>query len=144
INNEQDNVFFYLINDTSVPFTIDSNHKTLILINSLDREKQNQYNFEIELKLIPTYIIKLQEIYTTQNNNLSFDLQYSNKYYQKIFITIYINDINDNIPSCESLHQHIYLNENQIQTNIFHVQAFDPDQGENGTVIYSLLNYNTY
>ncbi|CAF1202193.1 unnamed protein product, partial [Adineta steineri] len=144
INNEQDNVFFYLINDTSVPFTIDSTHKTLILINSLDREKQNQYNFEIELKLIPTYIIKLQEIYTTQNNNLSFDLQYSNKYYQKIFITIYINDINDNIPSCESLHQHIYLNENQIQTNIFHVQAFDPDQGENGTVIYSLLNYNTY
>jgi hypothetical protein len=75
-------------------------------------------------------MIKLQEIYNFQMENFSSYFQYSNKYYQKILITIYINDINDNIPICNYFHQHIYLNENQIHTNIFHVQAFDLDLGK--------------
>ncbi|CAF0982632.1 unnamed protein product, partial [Rotaria sordida] len=145
INNEKDNLFFYIINDTSVPFIIDQNEKIIKLILPLDREKQDRYIFEIELKLKPTYAIKLQEIYTDfQEKNSLFSFQYSNKYYQKILITIYIDDINDNIPICNYFHKHIYLNENQIQTNIFHVQGFDPDQGENGTIFYSLLDYNQY
>ncbi|CAF4109878.1 unnamed protein product, partial [Rotaria sordida] len=145
INNEKDNLFFYIINDTSVPFIIDQNEKIIKLILPLDREKQDRYIFEIELKLKSTYAIKLQEIYTDfQEKNSLFSFQYSNKYYQKILITIYIDDINDNIPICNYFHKHIYLNENQIQTNIFHVQGFDPDQGENGTIFYSLLDYNQY
>ncbi|CAF5017159.1 unnamed protein product, partial [Rotaria sp. Silwood1] len=145
INDEKDNLFFYIINDTSVPFTIDQNEKTIKLIIPLDREKQDQYTFEIELQLKSTYAMKLQEIYSFQEkNSSSFYFQYSNKYYQKIFITIYIDDINDNIPICNYFHKHIYLNENKIQTNIFHVQAIDLDQGENGTIFYSLLDYNQY
>ena len=139
INNEKDNLFFYIINDTSVPFTIDQNDKTIRLINSLDREKQNMYIFEIELKLKPSYAIKFEEIY-----NSSFNIYYSNKYYQKMIIIVYIKDINDNIPICNHFHNHIYLNENQIQTNIYHVQALDSDLGENGTIIYSLFNHNQY
>jgi len=130
INNEKDNLFFYIINDTSVPFIIDQNDKKIKLINSLNREKQDRYTFEIELKLKLSYRIKLQEIYKSEKENVSFNFQYSNKYYQKMLVTIYINDINDNIPICNYFHKHIYLNENQIQTNIFHVQAFDPDLGK--------------
>ena len=130
INDEKDNLFFYTINDTSVPFTVDQNDKTIKLIHPLDREKQDRYIFEIELKLKPSYALKLQEIYSSKKPNLSFNIQYSNKYYQKMLIIIHVNDVNDNIPSCKYFHKHIYLNENQIQTNIFHVQAFDFDLGK--------------
>ncbi|CAF3443003.1 unnamed protein product, partial [Rotaria sp. Silwood2] len=50
INNEYDNIFFYNINDTNVPFIIDQNEKYIKLIDKIDREKQNKYIFEIELK----------------------------------------------------------------------------------------------
>jgi hypothetical protein len=130
INKEKENLFFYIINDTSVPFTIDQNEKTIKLINPLDREKHDQYIFEIELQLKPSYAIKFQEIY-----NSSFDF----KYYQKLLIIIYINDINDHIPMCNYFHKHIYLNENQIQTNIFHVQAFDNDLGKSRLMFFSYL-----
>ncbi|UJR21665.1 hypothetical protein I4U23_024742 [Adineta vaga] len=144
INDEKENLFSYIINDTSVPFTIDSNEKTIKLIHSLDREKQMEYHFDVELRLKSTYAIKLQEFYTIQNKNTSFHFQYSKKFYQKMIFTIYINDVNDNVPRCHSFHNHIYLNENQIQFNIFHVHGYDPDQNENGTITYSLLNYNQY
>ncbi|CAF1545949.1 unnamed protein product [Rotaria magnacalcarata] len=144
INNEKDNLFFYTINDTSAPFTIDQNEKTIKLTMPIDREKQDRYTFEIELKLKPTYAMKLQDINSSLKGNSLFRFQYSNKYYQKILVTIYINDVNDNIPRCDEFHKHIYLNENQIQTNIFHVQAIDPDQGDSGTIVYSLLDNNQY
>lgn len=124
INNEKDNIFFYIINDTSVPFVINQNKRAIQLITPIDREKQDRYTFEIEFKLKISYEIKLQE------KNISLKFQYSNKYYQKMLVTIYINDINDNIPKCKYFHREIFLYENQIQTNIFHVQAFDPDRGK--------------
>jgi hypothetical protein len=130
INHEKENLFFYIINDTSIPFIIDQNERAIKLVDILDREKQDKYTFEIELKLKSSYEIKFQEIYHSHQKNSSSYFQYSNKYYRKILITIYINDINDNIPQCDYFHQHTFLNENQIQTNIFQVHAFDPDRGK--------------
>lgn len=130
INHEKENLFFYVINDTSVPFNIDQDDKTLRLIMPLDREKQDQYNFEIELKLKPSYVIKLQEIYHFQDEISLFHIQYSTNYVQKLSITIHIDDVNDNIPTCNYFHQQIHLYENQLQTNIFHVHAIDPDLGK--------------
>ncbi|CAF4268939.1 unnamed protein product, partial [Rotaria sp. Silwood2] len=144
INNEYDNIFFYNINDTNVPFIIDQNEKYIKLIDKIDREKQNKYIFEIELKLKSIYSIKLQEQYYCQTKNLFINFQYTNKYYQKMLIIIYINDVNDNIPICKNFHTNIQLNENEIQTNIYQIEAFDPDLGENGTITYSLLDYNQY
>ncbi|CAF4638938.1 unnamed protein product, partial [Rotaria sp. Silwood1] len=144
INNDNDNIFFYNINDTNVPFIIDQNEKYLKLIDKIDREKQTKYIFEIELKLKSIYSIKLQEQYYCQKKNLFINFQYTNKYYQKMLIIIYINDINDNIPICNHFHTHIKLNENEIQKNIYQIQAYDPDLGENGTINYSLLDYNHY
>ncbi|CAF4773725.1 unnamed protein product, partial [Rotaria sp. Silwood2] len=144
INNEYDNIFFYNINDTNVPFIIDQNEKYIKLIDKIDREKQNKYIFEIELKLKSIYSIKLQEQYYCQTKNLFINFQYTNKYYQKMLIIIYINDVNDNIPICKNFHTNIQLNENEIQTNIYQIEAFDPDLSENGTITYSLLDYNQY
>ena len=115
-----------IINDTSIPFIINRKTRTLQVIDSLDREKQDKYVFEINLK------IRFD------------DLKFANEFYQKLFITIYIQDVNDNIPICRDVHQHFYLNENQIQTNLVRIQAFDSDRAENGSIHYSLLNYHEY
>ncbi|CAF3595684.1 unnamed protein product [Adineta steineri] len=145
INNDQDNLFFYTINDTNLPFTIDQNTKSLKLIDKIDREKQDKYIFEIELKLKSIYSIKLQEQYSCQKTNISMiNFQYTKNYYQKILIIIHINDINDNIPICSNFHTNIQLNENELRKNIFQIQAYDPDLGENGTISYSLFDYNQY
>lgn len=110
----KDNLFYFLINDTSIPFVIDQNTRTIRLIHPLDREKRDSYTFEIEfqLKLIYQSTIRI-----------------TNKYYQKKFIHVYIDDINDHIPRCPNVHQRISVNENEIQMNIFQVRAFDLDRG---------------
>ncbi len=130
LNNEKDNLFFYTINDTTVPFIIDQNKRLLKLIDKIDREKQNQYIFEIELKLKSIYSMKLQELYNCQKKNSFINFQYTNTYYQKMLVIIYINDINDNIPICHYFHTNIQLNENEIKKNIFQIQAYDPDLGK--------------
>lgn len=131
IDDETDNLFFYTINDTNVPFIIDQRTKTLLLIDHLDREKQNQYVFEIELKLKSIYATKLQEDDHCQNTTRSgMDLQYTTKYHQKMLVVVYIQDVNDNIPQCTGFHAHLRLNENEKKSNLFQVQAFDPDLGK--------------
>jgi hypothetical protein len=57
-----------------------------------------------------------------------------------MLFTIYINDINDNPPQCNYFHRHIYLHENQIQTNLFHVHAFDPDLGKFNFIFFCVFN----
>ncbi len=129
INNEKENVFFYTINDTTVPFIIDQNERLIKLIEKIDREKQDRYVFEIELKFKSIYSMKLQEEYLCQKKNSLMDFQYTNKYYQKMIVIIYITDVNDNIPKCQYFHSMIQLNENNIQQNIFQIHADDPDLG---------------
>ena len=144
IDDEKDNLFFYTINDTNVPFIIDQNQRLVKLIEKIDREKQNRYVFEIELKFKSIYSMKLQEEYLCQKKNSLMNFQYTNKYYHKMIMIISITDVNDNIPKCQYFHSNIQLNENSIQRNIFQVHANDPDLGENGTIIYSLFNYEQY
>ena len=130
IDDQTDNLFFYTINDTNVPFIIDQRSKTLLLIDHLDREKQNQYVFEIELKLKSIYATKLQEESHCPNSTRSgMDLQYTSRYHQKILVIVYVQDVNDNVPLCTSFHARVHLNENEKKSNLFQVQASDPDQG---------------
>lgn len=138
------NLFFYKINDTNIPFIIDQNQGFIKLIDKIDREKQDKYVFEIELQLKSIYSLKLQELFSCQKKNSLLNFQYTKKYYQKLIVTIYINDINDNIPQCNYFHTNIQINENEIKQNIYQIQAFDPDLGENGTINYSLFNYKKY
>ncbi|CAF0721029.1 unnamed protein product [Adineta ricciae] len=144
LNLEKENPFLFVINDTSVPFAIDYDTKTIVLIGVLDREKQSEYHFQVELQLKSTYTMKLQQTLAWNKQNSSVRFKYAKKFYQKLFLSIYIDDVNDNIPQCSSFHNHLYLKENQIQSNIFQVDAYDPDRYENGTISYSLLDYKEY
>jgi hypothetical protein len=130
IDDQTDNLFFYMINDTNVPFMIDQNSRDLLLINNLDREQQNEYVFEIQLKFKSIYATKLQAEHDCQRKSLStIDFQYTGTYYQTMLVIIRVQDVNDNVPICVDAHVHRSLNENQVQHNVFHVQAYDPDRG---------------
>jgi hypothetical protein len=74
--------------------------------------------------------MKLQEEYLCQKKNSLMNFQYTNRYYQKMIMIIYITDVNDNIPQCQYFHSNIQLNENYIQKNIFQIHANDPDLGK--------------
>ena len=144
LNLEKENPFLFIINDTSVPFAIDYDTKAIVLIGVLDREKQSEYHFQVELQLKSTYTMKLQQTFVWNKQKSSVRFEYAKKFYQKLSLSIYIDDVNDNIPQCSSFHNHLYLKENQIQPNIFQVDAYDPDRYENGTISYSLLDHNEY
>ena len=85
IDDQIDNLFFYMINDTNLPFMIDQQSKELILIGELDREKQNEYIFEIEIKnLNRFYAMKLQEDYQCDmTDRWNIDFQYTSKILSK-------------------------------------------------------------
>ena len=132
IDDDTDNLFFYTINDTSVPFVIDQTRKTLVLIDQLDRERQDRYVFEIDLKFKSIYSMKLQENHRCHKGggNGSIHFQYTRQYYQKMLVMIYVNDINDQLPICPQFHTEMRLNENELRTNLFRVHATDADLGK--------------
>lgn len=129
IDMEKENIFFYTINDTNVPFIIDQNDRSIRLIDKIDREKKDTYIFEIELKLKSIYAMKLQETLSCSQKTSQVNFQYTNRFYRKMLVIIHINDVNDNIPQCQIFHSRISFNENQVQKNLFRVQAIDPDRG---------------
>lgn len=58
--------------------------------------------------------------------------------------SLFINllDMNDNAPEFEPLLNEVVVNENEnIGTPILKLSAFDPDNGPNGTIIYTLTNF---
>lgn len=130
IDMEKENIFFYTINDTNVPFIIDQNDRSIRLIDKIDREKKDTYIFEIELKLKSIYAMKLQETLSCSQKTSQVNFQYTNRFYRKMLVIIHINDVNDNIPQCQIFHSRISFNENQVQKNLFRVQAIDPDRGK--------------
>ena len=129
IDQNRDRLFFLIIDDPSAPFVIDQTEKSIRLISSLDREKVDHYTFTIELRLRPTSLLKFQ---SNQANH------------QRMLVHIHIEDVNDHIPRCSHFHRSISVYENKLRANLYRVQAIDPDRGENGTVTYSLLNYQQY
>lgn len=130
INDDTDNLFFYTINDTSVPFVIDQQRKLLKLMGPIDRERQDRYAFEIELKLKSIYSMKLQERYYCQQQYPSpINFQYTSKFYQKLVVVVHITDVNDNAPRCPVFHAKVQLNENETPKDLVRIQASDPDLG---------------
>ena len=140
IDEDRDNVFFYTINDTTVPFIIDQHERSIELIEKIDREKQQKYVFEIELKLKSIYSMKLQDVYFCQTKNSFLNFQYTKKYYQKMLVVIYVTDVNDNIPRCQHFHSKIVFNENEIPKNLLRIEAEDPDLGMFSFLVCSFSN----
>ncbi|CAF0778758.1 unnamed protein product [Didymodactylos carnosus] len=93
---------------------------TLITTNTLDRERTSFYQFQIEAK----HLVK--PFHTL---------------YQKVNIKIL--DVNDNLPI---FNHSLYLSNIkptiEYDELIIQVSAYDLDEGKNGEIIYSLINYN--
>ncbi|XP_043928774.1 protocadherin Fat 4-like [Protopterus annectens] len=105
--------------DAQQCFTINSNG-TLQLQKHLDREQQSVYNL----------IIQAADKSVPESSRLSSSMH----------ITLYIEDINDNVP-CFVTTNYICLSENvTVGTIVTVIQATDLDTGDNGVVVYETEN----
>ncbi|CAF0954004.1 unnamed protein product [Didymodactylos carnosus] len=125
--------FVILSNDSTLPPFSILDDGTIFVIDKIDREKRSMYEFDVEIKLKQIYTLKIQQTLCVESFNIIF------KYRQKIKVKIYIEDINDNPPQCDRFHSTVDVEENKIQTNIIKMKGYDPDRGDNGTIVYSLL-----
>ncbi|CAF4966784.1 unnamed protein product, partial [Rotaria sp. Silwood1] len=112
--------------------------------------------------LIPFQLIRLTENTGELHTNSLLDREYISEYYFSIQandygkpkskstrLNIYINilDDNDNKPKFrqENIHttisEHIKIN-NQYGYEVYHIQADDIDQNQNGEILYSIINEN--
>ncbi|CAF1141511.1 unnamed protein product [Rotaria sordida] len=112
--------------------------------------------------LIPFQLIRLTENTGELRTNHLLDREYISEYYFTIeandygkpkskstYLNIHINilDINDNKPKFRQENIHTTISEhvkidNQHNYEVYHIQADDFDQNQNGEIIYSILNEN--
>ncbi|KAG8439033.1 hypothetical protein GDO86_005288, partial [Hymenochirus boettgeri] len=106
-----------------IPFkllTSSGNFYKIVTINSLDREKNTNYNITIQAT-------------DKGSPQLSF----------RKTIRVDISDVNDNSPEFKKSNYVAYIPENnQPGASIYSIQAFDNDDEENGNIVYSIINSN--
>ncbi|MCI4394856.1 hypothetical protein PGIGA_G00173570 [Pangasianodon gigas] len=109
-------VIFSLIEETSGTFSVDASTGAVRLTKPLDREIQSQYN----LRAVATDGC-------SQGPRSSV-----------VTVSVQVEDVNDNMPHCinDPIRASVSAGNNQTVTM---VTAHDPDQGENGTVVFRLM-----
>ncbi|KAG7314164.1 hypothetical protein KOW79_022660 [Hemibagrus wyckioides] len=110
-------VTFSLIDDDSGTFSVDSSTGAVLLTKPLDREIQSQYN----LRAVATDGC-------SQGPRSSV-----------VTVSVEVGDVNDNMPHCINDPIRASFSAEYNQT-VAVVTAHDPDRGENGTVVFRLMN----
>ncbi|XP_033742322.1 LOW QUALITY PROTEIN: protocadherin Fat 4-like [Pecten maximus] len=106
----------YRVSDNGGTFNIDRNTGKLYLEKALDFEKKSQYNLNI----------------SAEDKGRTPLSQYAR-------LTVRVLDANDNAPDFGSTPSYVTVSEDvPLYTNILKVTATDPDDGNNGKVVYSL------
>ncbi|KAG8439015.1 hypothetical protein GDO86_005274 [Hymenochirus boettgeri] len=103
----------------NLPFKFKSldDHYSLITDSPLDREKSSQYIIELSASDMGYPTLRTQH---------------------KIILNI--SDVNDNCPTFTHVSPSASINENNEPGQLLlEVSAFDPDEGENGNLVYSIL-----
>ena len=101
-------------------FTIDSNTGTLTTSAKLDREEASSYRLIVTAKDHGTPSLS-----------------------STVVVTVTVLDENDNTPQFSSpFYKASVLENTAIMTNVLHVTATDPDDGENGIVTFSIVSGN--
>lgn len=113
---------FRLENESmSGAFLIDPSTGTVTVASALDRESVSEYQMTIVLA----------EVSQILGPELSDQAQ----------LTIYVRDVNDNGPTCDTSIHVATLSENTlVNTSILQLSCTDPDINENGQIHYSLSN----
>lgn len=109
-------VTFSLIEDASGTFSVDASTGVVRLTKPLDREIQSQYN----LRAVATDGC-------SQGPRSSV-----------VTVNVQVEDVNDNVPHCvnDPIRASVNAGNNH---SVAMVTAHDPDQGENGTVVFRLM-----
>ncbi|CAH8512472.1 unnamed protein product [Schistosoma turkestanicum] len=114
-------------------FTLKDN--ALYLLHSLDREQCTDYHFYVQVQDVHRNLAHF-------NNTPQFNAYLTSQ--TEIFI--HVTDTNDNLPififpnaTTSSGNRLITSCREMIGSSIGQIQAYDPDQGLNGTIIYSLI-----
>ncbi len=126
-------------------------------------DQDSSFNGRVRLWFeIPDHSFNLYQIENSTyflNRTKSFDFESKQWYYLKFFaedfhpknplrttkiLTIHILDENDNIPQFLHPFYHLSLHENnQINSILTKIEAYDLDQGENGRITYEILTNET-
>lgn len=106
-----------MIDDDSGTFSVDSSTGAVLLTKPLDREIQSQYN----LRAVATDGC-------SQGPRSSI-----------VTVSVEVGDVNDNMPHCINDPIRASFSAEYNQT-VAVVTAHDPDRGENGTVVFRLIN----
>ncbi|KAM4051034.1 protocadherin-23 [Anomaloglossus baeobatrachus] len=111
-------ITYSMIDDTQGAFIINSTTGNIVTAKALDREAKHQYVFRV--------VASDSSIYGPLSSTVK--------------VLIHIEDINDNPPSfLEDPVQVLVSYKSLVNTTIATVHASDPDQGLNGSVVYSLV-----
>uniref|UniRef100_A0AC34RJJ9 Cadherin domain-containing protein n=1 Tax=Panagrolaimus sp. JU765 TaxID=591449 RepID=A0AC34RJJ9_9BILA len=118
---ENSDVRYRFADDTVTDFGI--NHKTgeLFVKQSLDRETVPEYSF-------------LVIAYDRGNPPMSTNAS----------VHIRVLDVNDNTPNCSTLERMRISDDMEAKQLLGQLNAHDPDAGLNGTVVYSLQQFNEF
>lgn len=133
-NNGQ--ISYRFVDERIIDFGINSKNGELFVRQTLDRETKQDYSF-----------IVLAEDKGTVSYHFIFYLKcppFQPSLSSNTSIHVRVLDINDNNPSCANISKlrvSEFLNPREI---IGQLEAFDPDAGLNGTVVYRLQQPNDY
>ncbi|CAF0841968.1 unnamed protein product [Adineta steineri] len=155
VNDLNDNPVEFLTNFTQFQIEENQNNQTYLghiqaedkdknmtIIYTIDSNDNKQINNFIELKSNGNLYTKIS-FDREQLNRLQFYIIANDSYYtDKILIEILILDQNDNKPMLKSKspYCYIYNTTNSNQTIEIQLDGYDPDENENGNIIYSLKN----
>ncbi|KAG8592446.1 hypothetical protein GDO81_000503 [Engystomops pustulosus] len=114
-------ITYSLIDDTQGAFIINHTTGNIVTIKALDREFKHQYVFRV----------------AASDSSMYGPLSSTVK------VIVHIEDINDNIPSFLEDPVQVLVSQNSlVNSTIATVHASDPDEGLNGTLVYSLVEEN--
>ena len=125
---ENSNLSYTISRNVADLFTIDSRTGEILTAMVLDRELLVGMN----LFTPPT---------SSQNITIQVEDNGSPSLVSQVMVSVRLVDINDNVPVFDIFEQNLTYPENiQVDTLIVEILATDSDQGENGTVTYSIAS----
>lgn len=132
-------VYYYILSGNEEKrFYLDKSDGSLYTNTSFDREEKSEYYLYIIANNDPDYYISPEERSKMSEYDIAHDSSIA-----KVKVTVL--DENDNAPKFQINNYYAGINVMaDINNPIIHVQAEDPDQGANGTIMYYIRASNLY
>lgn len=132
-------VYYYLImGNEEGAFHLDRTDGSIYTNKSFDREETDEYNLYILANNDPDFFLSQEDRDKMTENDIIHDSSIAK-------VKVAIVDLNDNPPKFQQPVYHAAVNAMaNINDFVANVTAFDPDNGENGTLTYYVKASNLY